>query len=36
MAEENYNDNVVDAWATLAVVSIVIGAVVYWLSGMPS
>ncbi len=33
--ESKYNDGLNDAWAAAAVISIVVGAVVYWLSGMP-
>ncbi len=39
MSEENVNadnnDEKVDAFAATAIITIVVGTVVYWLSGMP-
>ncbi len=31
----SYNDGLNDAWAATALVAIVVGAAVFWLSGMP-
>lgn len=31
-----YNDGLADAWAGVAVITLVVATAVYWLSGMPS
>jgi hypothetical protein len=31
----NYDDGTADAWAAVAVITIVVGIVVYWLAGLP-
>ena len=34
--ESKYNDGLSDAFAATAVIAIVVSAVVFWLSGMPT
>lgn len=34
--ETNYNDSLNDAWAAVAVVTLVVITAAYWLSGMPA
>ena len=34
--QSKYNDGLADAWASVAVITIVVATVVYWLSGMPA
>ncbi|WP_420814608.1 methionine synthase [Oceanicoccus sagamiensis] len=33
--QEKYNDGLNDAFAATAVIALVVGTVVFWLSGMP-
>ncbi len=35
MSEEAREDAVADAFATVAVIALVVGTVTYWLAGMP-
>lgn len=34
--ESSYNDGLNDAFASVAVIAIIVGAVVFWLHGMPT